>query len=417
MIGITIDDVVTRYRFELNAFKQDNGTTPTEVYYSEYIADAIDLPLTTYVLTKEVNEWTHLRFDWTTPYDFVTPLVDNIRLKIEFLGLGGWAANLGYEADKIYKDFPCMFSENRLSSPRANNVNVKCDLYTYLDGPHSSLTTATSSTSKGPYIMVYNFENGLPINNNVRFEIGRLLIGSAVNSDTKIRFSIIEETPDMLTKYIELYFTEFSAFTTVSQSAPTASVDQTIPSLDNSQISITDDHRYSLSTGSNGFAIIYEYDTSSTQSFATDFFNCSTGNHECVALGYPVNWIIEYHPSNSFSTTISSSFSRTNGVYAGNFAGMVRVFNSDSLTIKKSSYTIDYTYQALDGGQTQFTRTETVYKASETYFNVRFRPLSAIPANGFVRFTFASGVELGNEPYCSTTMAAYDTQLGVQCIN
>lgn len=134
----------------------------------------------------------------------------------------------------------------------------------------------------------------------------------------------------MLTKYIELYFTEFSAFTTVSQSAPTAAVDLTIPTLSNSQIAVSNTHSYSMTTGSNGFAIIYEYDMSSTQSFATSFFNCSTGNHECVALGYPVNWIIEYHPTGTFSTTISSSFTRTNGNYAGNFAGVARVFNSNS---------------------------------------------------------------------------------------
>ncbi len=52
MIGITIADVVTRYRFELEAYKQENATTPTEVYYTEYIADAISLPMTTYSLTN-----------------------------------------------------------------------------------------------------------------------------------------------------------------------------------------------------------------------------------------------------------------------------------------------------------------------------------------------------------------------------
>jgi hypothetical protein len=55
MIGITIADKVTRYRFELNAFTEDNDTTPTEVYYTEYIADPILLPLTTYSLTNYIN--------------------------------------------------------------------------------------------------------------------------------------------------------------------------------------------------------------------------------------------------------------------------------------------------------------------------------------------------------------------------
>ena len=82
MIGITIDDKVTRYRFELEAYKQDNLTTPTEVYYSEYIADAIELPTTMHSLTKEVSEWTSLRIEYVNPYSFSGALHENIRLKV-----------------------------------------------------------------------------------------------------------------------------------------------------------------------------------------------------------------------------------------------------------------------------------------------------------------------------------------------
>lgn len=46
----------------MQAYKQTNLTTPTEVYFSEYIAAPIPLTLTTYALTREVNEYTHLRF-------------------------------------------------------------------------------------------------------------------------------------------------------------------------------------------------------------------------------------------------------------------------------------------------------------------------------------------------------------------
>ena len=79
-IGITIADIVTRYRFELQAYKQDNSTIPTEVYFSEYIAQPISLPVTYHSLTKEVNEYTHLRFEFTSPYNFTTPLVDNVAI-------------------------------------------------------------------------------------------------------------------------------------------------------------------------------------------------------------------------------------------------------------------------------------------------------------------------------------------------
>jgi len=51
-IGITIADIVTRYRFELQAFKQTNATTPTEVYFSEYIAKAIPMNVNYMSLTS-----------------------------------------------------------------------------------------------------------------------------------------------------------------------------------------------------------------------------------------------------------------------------------------------------------------------------------------------------------------------------
>lgn len=50
-------------------------------------------------------------------------------------------------------------------------------------------------------------------------------------------------------------------------------------------------HTNSFSATAGGFAIIYEYDQSSTPSFTNRNFLCSTSNW-CVALGYPVNWII-----------------------------------------------------------------------------------------------------------------------------
>lgn len=40
-IGITIADIVTRYRFELQAYMHNNTSIPTEVYFSEFIAAPI----------------------------------------------------------------------------------------------------------------------------------------------------------------------------------------------------------------------------------------------------------------------------------------------------------------------------------------------------------------------------------------
>lgn len=81
-VGITIADIVTRYRFELQAYTQANAVIPTEVYFSEYIAAPILLPITYYSLSKEINEYTHLRFEFNSPYNFTSPLADDLRIKI-----------------------------------------------------------------------------------------------------------------------------------------------------------------------------------------------------------------------------------------------------------------------------------------------------------------------------------------------
>lgn len=155
MIGITIANIVTRYRFECQAYMQNNTSIPTEVYFSEYIADPVFLPLTYYSLTHEANEKTHLRFEFTSPYNITSPLADDLRIKIEFESGGGWAPNLGYASNTIYKNYPCVFSDNRVQTiPPQYNSKVSCDLYTYLTGPHASLT---NSSSRGPYILVSGF--------------------------------------------------------------------------------------------------------------------------------------------------------------------------------------------------------------------------------------------------------------------
>ena len=65
--------------------------------------------MTTYSVTNEMNEWTNLRLQFVQPHDFANSVVNDIRIKIEFLKTG-WATNLGYLANQIYKRFPCTFS-------------------------------------------------------------------------------------------------------------------------------------------------------------------------------------------------------------------------------------------------------------------------------------------------------------------
>mgnify|MGYP000978122608 FL=1 len=94
-------------------------------------------------------------------------------------------------------------------------------------------------------------------NGNYRVELAKFLIGSSSNIDTKIRFSIIQETPDMLTKYIELYYNEVTVFTTTS-SAVTVTANQYTATMGNGQINVGNTHYHTFTVGqSTGVAIVY----------------------------------------------------------------------------------------------------------------------------------------------------------------
>lgn len=68
-IGLTISSMVQRYMFQCAFYIQNSSTIPTEVYYTEYIADAIQIPtISARSLTYESGEWTHLQINLTNPY-------------------------------------------------------------------------------------------------------------------------------------------------------------------------------------------------------------------------------------------------------------------------------------------------------------------------------------------------------------
>ena len=103
-------------------------------------------------------------------------------------------------------------------------------------------------------------------------------------------------------------------------------------SMSNSQINVGNYHTHTYTVPSNGLAVVYEYDQSSTQSFTNYNFQCTSTNW-CVSLGYPVNWIIEYKQTGTLSTSIASNMYFVNGVYADTFSGKARVFKVLTSTV------------------------------------------------------------------------------------
>lgn len=153
----------------------------------------------------------------------------------------------------------------------------------------------------------------------------------------------------MLTKYVELYYNEFAAFTTSTQAITTAGSGILTDVLSNTQINAVSNHVLTYTAPSAFFAVMYQFDTISTPSFLNRFVQCSSTGW-CTMLGYPSNYIVEYKNSGSFTTSVSSTLSITNGVYSGTFQAYAQLYSSSSITIYKQNFNVVFTPYAIPGG-------------------------------------------------------------------
>lgn len=186
-IGLTISDMVQRYSFQCAFYIQNSSSIPTEVYYTEYIADAIQIPtISARSLTYESGEWTHLQINLTNPYS-LTNTSKEFRFKVEF-SQSVWGSALGYSSNDILRDYPCTLGGiNVLADPF-----VQCDLYSYGSGPYTTIAQ-TNPSAPGPYIIVYGFRPTLLQGDLLILELPRLKISPGGSGSTaSLRFSILE---------------------------------------------------------------------------------------------------------------------------------------------------------------------------------------------------------------------------------
>ena len=103
-------------------------------------------------------------------------------------GRNAWDSTLGYQADRIYKEFPCVV----LGLP---GNRIKCDLYTYVDalGPYNKLHIR--SKLLGPFFMVYGFTNPVPQGIDIQVYLPGIKTSTNVGADAMVSFSILQETP------------------------------------------------------------------------------------------------------------------------------------------------------------------------------------------------------------------------------
>lgn len=137
--GITIDTLVKRYLFKIMFYTSYGGLVdPTEVLFTEWIPDPVALSsLSCISLTRDEYEATHLVCSFTTPSNIDLCANGHIHLfRVEFqrsASNNAWNPYLGWTADQVYDDYPCLMSGPALSAV----PYVKCDLVTYLTGPYA----------------------------------------------------------------------------------------------------------------------------------------------------------------------------------------------------------------------------------------------------------------------------------------
>lgn len=327
----------------------------------------------------------------------------DLRVKIQFTrNAASWGPNLGYQANTVYKRFPCVVIVNNAGY----DVNARCDFYTDFNGPHASLVQG----NRGSYVLVYGFSNNFAAGDTFRIEIAKFLIGSTAGISANIRLSIIQETPSMLAKYIELYNRQQIAFYTSPQSILVPTPNAVSIALGNDRINAATTHTGTFTSPNGGVVVSYQYDMEPTPSFPTRRDICSGGNL-CFYFGFPVNWVIEYA---TFLTSVSNTFEITNGKYGGTFPGRARNYDSDGRIIFKGSFGVTYTPYPITTAS--FTKdADLQIKGADGLYTVYFDAITSVPADGFIRMTFSNEVTLSQNPYCASTVNLFVPEHGLIC--
>jgi len=99
-------------------------------------------------------------------------------------GLNGWHPYLGYNPDKIYKEYPCVVTG-------LTGTRIKCDLYTFTTAVGDYDKLHINSDITGPFFIVYGFVNTIVTGTAVTIELPKIKIGSQPNIPAMVKVSIL----------------------------------------------------------------------------------------------------------------------------------------------------------------------------------------------------------------------------------
>ena len=189
--GLTIDSLVKRYDFQIQFYTDTSPNVPTEVIYTDWIAEPLELDTVTCEhTTNGQTSWDHITCSITSPPEALNEPTFFHIFRIEFTNLD---SALGYEVDQIYPDFPCVaYGANLVADPY-----IKCDLVTWTLGTYASVNAL-------PYINIYGFEE-LPPNSTFTVEFPRIKRGPNLYWGTSLQMFVMQDTTGFQTQYITLY--------------------------------------------------------------------------------------------------------------------------------------------------------------------------------------------------------------------
>ena len=98
--------------------------------------------------------------------------------------VNAWKDYLGYEAERIYKEFPCFV--DGLAGNR-----IRCDLYNHFNSSTTYNNLHINSDFTGPFLIVYGFENTISTGAAITIKIPKIKIGGIANINAWVKLSIL----------------------------------------------------------------------------------------------------------------------------------------------------------------------------------------------------------------------------------
>lgn len=219
--------------------------------------------------------------------------------------------------------------------------------------------------------------------------------------------SILEETPGEKEPYVELYYYDMVAFTTIP---PSTLVYQSVPSSESS-IMIQTLNQYDISWTVNTPAdvayIIYELTPEELPSLESKYNVCL--NPICSGFGLPANHIFETPAASVGSTHLMQTlidYVRSMDYLPDVQTDLpirIRTFDASGSTLDKYEMNINYIAFPITVSAFTFMET-TIYGGLEQLYSVSFDNTDTLVSEyPFMRFILADGLSFVDPPQCSSS--------------